>query len=117
MSVSESQLVQAEREADTELVQQGHWDSAGKNSAYLEIELDVGTIHIELADIAISLIRSIRSHHPTDGVAQIIGRHLRGLTDWYSQMPIETKEAADIAVDRSGFLVKAREIRFPTTRF
>jgi len=110
---SHHQFVQAEQEADSELSQQGHWDPLGESAANFEIALDVGTIHVQVADIAISLIRSIRSQESLNSRAGVIVHHLHELMDWYSRMDREYTGAKDIAIDRSGFIVKTGEIRSP----
>lgn len=111
--VSESELVEINQAADEELKIQGHLHKYEEKGAYFEITIDTGTIHIQVVDAAISFIRTLRSFAPMEKMNEEIVHHLQVLIDWYSKRVTEYKDVSDIAIDRSGFIVKTRDIGFP----
>jgi hypothetical protein len=101
------------QDADVELEKIGDWHALGQGNAHFSIETDLGRIHVQITKHAISIIRGIRSGVPIEELAAIIKKDSVELTRWYSEMTTQYKDAADIAVDRSGFFVKTGEIRVP----
>jgi hypothetical protein len=102
------------QEADAELEKVGDWHQVGEGNAYFSIETDLGRIHVQITKHALSIIRAIRSGHPIGELAAIIQKDSLELTRWYSEMTAQHKDAANIAFDRSGFVVKTGEIRIPS---
>lgn len=102
----DSQFTEIEKEADAELSDRGHWEPSGKNGAHFKIDLDVGTIHVQVAKIALSLIRFIRSFNSKDTLVDGITHGLHDLMDWYLRTAAEYEQTPNIAIDRSGFIVK-----------
>lgn len=113
-NVSDTHFAQIEEKADAELVQRGKWDISRDSPANFEIQLEVGIIHVKVTELAISIIRFIRSRDSFNGQAQVMDHHLHNLTDWYSGLPNDLIEDTDIAIDRSGFIVKAGDMRSQT---
>ena len=86
---------------------------AEEGGAFFEIDTEAGTIHVEVTNAAISLMRTIRSFAPRDRLVEVIHHHFQELQEWYSNSISEHADSMDIAIDRSGFLVKTGHIRFP----
>ncbi len=96
------------RQADQEL-QKYDWYPSSHNDAYFTTRFDFGTIQITLSNVAISIIRALRSDA---GFDDLVGRLIEesiGLSDWYSSINKGYKDKQSVAIDRSGFLVKIEE--------
>ncbi len=101
------------QQADAELEKVGDWRAVGEGNAYFSIETDLGRIHVHIMKHALSIMRAIQSGALAKELVPIIDNAGLELTRWYSEMTIQHKDTADIAFDRSGFLVKTGEIRPP----
>lgn len=114
-SVSHRQFLEMAREADEEFMKKENLPGAGQGAADFEVALGAGKIHVQVSDIAISLIRVIRSLISRGRLVQAVEHHLlHDLREWYSRSVADFKDAPHIAIDRSGFFVKTGDIRFPT---
>jgi hypothetical protein len=109
-SVHLNKIVQ---EADTELEKVGDWRPVGEGNAYFSIETDLGRIHVQITKHALSIMCAIRSSAPIKDLVSLIDKDGLELTRWYSEMTAQYKDAVEIGIDRSGFLVKTGEIRPP----
>jgi len=103
------QLDQAFEKADSELNLKGGWDPSKNKNAEFEIALDRGIVHVQLANASIALIRYLRS---MEDLRHGIDFHIERLSGWYSEISNTVDESANIAVDRSGFIVDAGELNF-----
>jgi hypothetical protein len=115
-SVSSNLLVELGQEADQEFEKNGDWQSSGHRDGYFAIETDLGTIQIQVSTHAISILRLLRSGIPADDLIGEIMEHSHSLTTWYSNMCVQFEGSPDIAVDRSGFLVKTGRMLLPNNR-
>jgi hypothetical protein len=109
----EQELDKIGKEADAELDRRGDWNISTARDGYFSIEIELGIIQVHVAKHALALMRIIRSEASSEEIAKGIDQQRGEILKWYSTMSEEHKEAGDIAIDRSGFLVKTREIRVP----
>lgn len=107
------QVHKVRQEADSELVNRGGWEATGEGDAHFAIEIEIGTIRVTLSREAISLMRAIGSDILKEELAGMIMEDTLKLNNWYSRLSAHYRDVVDIAIDRSGFLVKTGEVKFP----
>jgi hypothetical protein len=100
------------QEADGELNRKG-WNPSNEENAHISIEIEIGTINVVLSHEAISLMRTIQSDFSKEELDGMMREKTVELTEWYSRLTDQYKNAANISVDRSGFLVKTEGIEVP----
>ena len=107
-------VMKIRQEADKELQNRG-WEESAEEGANFKIEFEIGTIQVNLSQEAISLMRALGSGILKEELSDMAQKDTLKLTEWYSKMSTRYRGVVDIAIDRSGFVVKTEGMRFMNT--
>jgi len=109
-SVSQDELNKLVQDAEVEFGECIDEQSDTGQEAYFSIEHERGKIHIQLSSQAMMMIRNLRSGGGLDEIFSTIIQSLNEINDWFNKANLQYEGERNVAVDRSGFLVKTEEV-------